>query len=665
MQNTDNSSAFEQAIHLYNKGDYLSALLLFERSRELNVNTSLSIRNKGLCEFKLQKFRDAIRTLDSALKIDPNDPMTLEAIGLSCAQIHEYKLALDPLLTRIGQEGSFSESCYQGIIFIARSEKSFDLIFNYLEVKITEAQQPVNLEILRARLLCEKGDREEASKTLLKLTGWDNDVILLTELGNIERQFHRFKECEKYWLAALQLSEKQKNFALCEKILIDLLQIHSHAGQPASIRQIAKNLILGFPTDQNRIHCLVAFVEKSMLDDAEQLITEIQDQQKYTKELQVAKARIARDKQDITHAVGLTLSVLQKTPDDPFMMCNLGLLLSDCGQPELAGAAYQRALKIRPDYHMAKWNLAISKFLLGDYEAAFELAEIRWNLEHLIGKRPQFAKELTREDKIAGRRIFVYFEQGLGDTLQFCRFAQALHQLGAQVWLRVQSPLIKIISHSFPEIHVLGPEDSPPSVDSQIALLSIPYILKTNQFNIPAPNNYLQPSEERTKFWAKYFKMSKRPRVGLAWSGSSTHKNDRNRSVPFTLLQRLLLLPIDFVAVQKDIPIEMLQSPPSNLIIPGPNLDDFNDTAQMLKCIDMVISVDSSPAHLAGALGKEVWLLLPRPCDWRWMQDESSTPWYQNMRIFRQNTDRNWSNVMNDLELQLKNKYLIGPTAGQ
>lgn len=658
MQNLDNSAAFEQAISLYNRGDYSNALPLFEQSRKMNVKTNFSLRNKGLCEFKLQKFRDAISTLETSRSLDPHDPMTLEALGLSYAQVYEYTLALDPLLNRIAQSGPFSESCYQGIIFIIRAQRNFDLTIKYINEKAQHSEPSVNLGILRGRLFCEKGDREEASKSLLILKNWESNVTLLTELGNIERQFHRFKECERYWLAALQLSEQQKNFALCEKILIDLLQIHSHAGQPASIRQIAKNLLLGFPTDQNRIHCLVAFVEKSMLDDAEQLIMEIQDQQKYAKELQVARARIARDKQDIAHAVGLTLSLLQKTPDDPFMMCNLGLLLSDCGQAELAGAAYMRALKIRPDYHMAKWNLAISKFLLGDYESAFELAEIRWSLEHLMGKRPQITKELERNEKIAGRKIFVYFEQGLGDTLQFCRFAQSLSQLGAHVWLRVQNPLTKIIANSFPDIHVLGPEESPPSVDSQIALLSIPYLLKTNQFNIPAPTSYLQPTAERFKFWSKYFKNSKRPRVGLAWSGSSTHKNDRNRSIPFHLLQRLLLLPVDFVAIQKDIPNEMIQSPPANLIIPGPELDDFNDTAQMLQFLDLVISVDSSPAHLAGALGKEVWLLLPRPCDWRWMQEASKTPWYQNMRIFRQNTDRNWLNVIDELEQEINNKFL-------
>lgn len=644
---------FQRAIGLYNLGQYEEALSLFNQSIKVNQNRELSLRNKGLCEFKLRRFAPAIQSLNIARPVMNSDPMLLEALGLSHVHLRSFEAAISPLVERLSLPGELSSSSLDALVAATKLGNLLDTATEQIKQIMPRMQNCTNLKITLARILSENMHHNEAIATLNGIEDKADNLATLIELGRIEKAHHRFQECEKHWLAALRLAEQRKDFSTCEKLLRDLLAIHSHAGQPAGIRQLCTNLLKGFPTDENRVQCLIAYVEKSMIQDAEDMILQIQDKQKYAKEILIGQTRIARDKQDIPTAIGNTLVLLQQNPQDAFMLCNLGLLLSDCGQPELAAAAYNRALQLRPDYSMAKWNLAISHFLRGEYKEAFELAESRWQLEHLMGKRPKEAPELERGEQVAGKSIFVYFEQGLGDSLQFCRFASTLASLGATIHLRVQTPLIGLIQHSFPGIHVLGTNEPVPPVDRQIALLSIPYILHCDQATLPAPLGYLKPDSSRKEFWKQAMPKKKIPKIGLAWSGSSTHKNDRNRSIPFEMLAEILQLPLQFIAVQKDLPPSLKTHTPANLYTPGEQLQDFNDTAQMMEHLDLIISVDSSPAHLAGSIGKPVWLLLPRPCDWRWKGDGDTTEWYQNMRIFRQDSTRQWKNSLEQVRQAL------------
>lgn len=650
---------FQRAIGVYNLGQYEQALTLFNQSIKQNQNRDLSLRNKGLCEFKLRRFAPAIESLNIARPLMQNDPMLLEALGLSHVHLRSFEAAISPLVERLSLPGELSASCLDALVAATKLGNVLEATIEQIEHALANTTNRTNLQIALARVLSENMRPNDAIAVLNHADDKTENLQILIELGRIEKAHHRFQECEKHWLAALRLAEQQKDFSTCEKLLRELLTIHSHAGQAAGIRQLCNNLLKGFPTDENRVQCLIAYVEKSMTQDAENMILQIQDQQKYAKEILIAQARIARDKQDIPAAIGNTLVLLQQNPQDAFMLCNLGLLLSDCSQPELAAAAYKRALDLRPDYSMAKWNLAISHFLRGQYKEAFELAESRWQLEHLMGKRPKEAPELQRGEQIAGKSIFVYFEQGLGDSLQFCRFAQTLSSLGAKVHLRVQAPLIALVTHSFPDIHVLTHSEKVPKVDRQIALLSIPYVLHCDEFTIPAPLGYLRPDASRKDFWKQSMPKKKSPKIGLAWSGSSTHKNDRNRSIPFDILNEILKLPVQFVAVQKDLPVELKKNPVANFYAPGEELQDFNDTAQMMEQLDLIISVDSSPAHLAGAIGKPVWLLLPRPCDWRWKGDGENTVWYQNMRIFRQDSTRQWKGALLEVRQALIDHFKL------
>ena len=659
MKNKLQQAVFQKAIDHYNMGQFEQALCQFEQAVKLHQQRELSLRNKGLCEFKLRRYAPAIQTLNLARPLMPGDPMLLEALGLSHVHLRSFEAAISPLVERLAAPGELSASCLDALVLCTKVGAQLDLALSEISLHQNEQTPSLNLIISKARILSENMKRDEAVATLRAWPNANDSLPLLVELGRIEKSHHRFQECEKYWLAALKLAEQQKEFAQCEKLLRELLTIHSHAGQPGGIRQLSTNLLKGFPTDENRVQCLVAYVEKSMADDAERMIEQIQDKTKYAKEILIAKTRIARDRQDIPTAVGNTLQLLQQNPKDAYMLCNLGLLLSDSGQPELAAAAYSRALDIRPDYHMAKWNLAIAHFLQGQYKEAFELAESRWQLEHLMGKRPKEAPELNRGEPIAGKRIFVYYEQGLGDTLQFCRFADTLQRMGATVHLRVQAPLQSLVKHSFPAINVLEPGQQPPEVDRQIALLSIPWVLHCDSNTIPAPLGYLQPNSSRQDFWKTQFSRKKGPRIGLAWSGSSTHKNDHNRSIPFNLLKPILDLPAQFVAVQKDLTAEVKAQAPKNLYLPGDELTDFNDTAQMIANLDLIISVDSSPAHVAGAIGKPVWLLLPRPCDWRWKAEGDTSVWYQNMRIFRQDLSRQWPSALTQIRQNLIEQFKL------
>jgi hypothetical protein len=311
---------------------------------------------------------------------------------------------------------------------------------------------------------------------------------------------------------------------------------------------------------------------------------------------------------------------------------------------DAAAEAYRQAIEWRADFVSAKFNLALTQLLQGSFVEGFTGFEARWDLPDLAKTRQHFSQPQWDGSDLNGRTILLHAEQGIGDTIQFIRYAPLVAQRGGRVVFQCPEAMTRLFE-GFPGIDrfvVRGREL--PEFDLHCPLLSLPLAMKTTLETIPASVPYLSADAESVSRWRKRLPRDS-VNVGLAWAGRAEHSNDRLRSMALTDFAPLVDAPgVNFFSLQKGDAAEQLRSTPDGLAITDwtEQLQDLSDTAALIDALDLVITVDTSVAHLAGALGKPVWVLLPFAPDWRWMLDRSDSPWYPTMRLFRQPQARDW-----------------------
>ena len=340
-----------------------------------------------------------------------------------------------------------------------------------------------------------------------------------------------------------------------------------------------------------------------------------------------------------------------------------GIVLSDLKRYDEALASYNRALSIKPDYASAHWNIGLCQLLLGDfangwrnYEGRRQSDALRENYYNTF-KQPLW----LGEQSLLGKTILLYAEQGFGDTLQFCRYAKQVKALGAIVLLEIQ-PALSTLLHSLQGVDVLLNKGDPlPNFDYHCPLMSLPLAFNTALATIPADTAYLFSQTERMKKWQAKLGDKTSLRVGLVWSGSTIHTNDHNRSIALSQLSQLLNNAAHFFSLQKEVRTDdaTILAGFTNIQHFGDQLQDFADTACLCELMDVIISVDTSVAHLAAAIGKPTWILLPYNPEWRWLLDRDDSPWYPTVRLFRQNQHSDWQDVIDQLQLELR--YLLEP----
>ena len=338
---------------------------------------------------------------------------------------------------------------------------------------------------------------------------------------------------------------------------------------------------------------------------------------------------------------------------------NYAITLRRLNRVEESLAGLEKAISQKDSFPDAQWNRSLSLLLLGRIEEGFEAYEWRWRggVKELrprkLGK-PQW----QRGESIQGKRLFVHSEQGMGDHIQFMRYLPMLQAQGAQVLAEFPEPLLEIAKDYAPEvIWIERGTRKFPEFDLYCPLLSLPTLLGTNKDNIPGPKSYLSAKPERKAHFRERLKDATGLRVGLVWSGNPKHANDRNRSLALKdLMQALGSVPFTAVSLMKEVRPEdqVYLREHTELLDLSQELDNFADTAALISNLDLVVSVDTSVAHLAGALGCPVWMLTPFAPDWRWMLERKDTPWYPTMRLYRQHTPHDWDAVLAELAADLK-----------
>jgi tetratricopeptide (TPR) repeat protein len=384
-------------------------------------------------------------------------------------------------------------------------------------------------------------------------------------------------------------------------------------------------------------------------------------------------------------------NALALAPEDSGLLNNYGIILKDLDSPEEAIACFRRALTIQPDATNTWLNLSLAELALmrndevvksarravaadpvcppahtalamgllmrGELVEGFAEYEWRSKMEDFPSPKREFEMPRWRGENLHDRTIIVHDEQGAGDAIQFARFAPLLSLLGARVFLECNGQLVRLLS-GLPGIEgVVERFGSLPPHDYQCSLLSLPYLLGTTLDTIPRQTPYIFAERELTLAWSQKLSAHHGLKVGLVWAGNPEFKADRLRSPGFEAFRPLFEVPdISVFALQKGAgrrDLETAHGVPQNLFDLNDQIDDFADTAAIMANLDLIVTSCTGPAHLAGALGRPTWTVIPFSPDWRWMEERKDTPWYPTMRLFRQDRRGDWSTVMQRLTEEL------------
>jgi tetratricopeptide (TPR) repeat protein len=345
---------------------------------------------------------------------------------------------------------------------------------------------------------------------------------------------------------------------------------------------------------------------------------------------------------------------LELKPDYAAAHNNLGNVLKDQGNLDATAACYRRALELKPDYADCHLHLAMVQLLAGDF--AHGWAGYEWRLNTKQCPRRNFSQPCWDGRPLEGRAILLHAEQGLGDAIQFVRYAALVKQRGGLVTLECPRPLLSLLATCLGMDRLVGQGDALPAFDVQAPLPSLPGIFHTALHDIPAAIPYLFAASALAERWRRELGPIAGFRIGIVWQGNPTHPNDRHRSIPLACFEPLARCSgVQLLSLQKGAGVEQLQQVAERFPVAelGSRLNDFMDTAAVMMNLDLVITCDTSVAHLAGALGVPVWVALPFIADWRWMLDRSDSPWYPTMRLFRQESRGDWQGVFRRLAVAL------------
>jgi tetratricopeptide (TPR) repeat protein len=335
---------------------------------------------------------------------------------------------------------------------------------------------------------------------------------------------------------------------------------------------------------------------------------------------------------------------------------NLATALHHHGDYDEAMAAARRAIALWPEHANARSGLGMLLLMRGDFAEGW--AEYEWRLRSSERKGPRFPENPWRGESLVGKHIYVQAEQGFGDTLQFVRYIPLLARRAGKVSLRVHQQLAGLLRESLPGIDVFGDRGDPGPFSCDIALLSLPHLFGSRYETIPADVPYLRAPPESLARWRGRFDGMRGLKVGLIWGGNPEHVNDRRRSLDIEHLAPLLEIPgVSFASLQfgpRAADLKKLGPDAKGIRDLSAELGDFADTAGAVMGLDLVISIDSSGAHLAGALGKPLWVMISAIADWRWRLERDDNAWYPNARLFRQKKDEDWSAVIVRIAQALK-----------
>ncbi|WP_415859056.1 tetratricopeptide repeat protein [Burkholderia pyrrocinia] len=596
-------------------GQYDAALAAYDRALVREPAHAAAWRKRGETLRRLERPADALISIERALRIDPGDPAAnierghaLRALGHREQALHSYQLAM---VVR-GKTPELVYACGVVMTELGRPADALACLDEGL------AQLPNDEQLLYAS--CVALDLLHARDELLKRC----DRLLALNRGNVAAWVGRGNALlglERYDEAAHAYRE-----ALARKPD----DIDARRNSAAAFRALGR-------------------FDEALADyDAALALTGPHAELHYNRAL--ALQQLGRyDEALASHAAAAAAPA-----EAAQALFTRAVARQHLGDYDAALADYADACRRDPHHGAARRSEAFCRLLTGDFDEGWRQHETRWDAADVMLHRRHADRPLwTGDEPLAGRTLLLHAEQGYGDTLQFCRYASLAHDLGATVIVEAPAALGELLGTLRGVSRIVTEGQPTPAFDLQCPLMSLPYAFRTTLDTVPADVPYLRADARRRAAWVQRLDALAPPgrlRVGLAWSGNPRHANDENRSIPFAALAPLVgcdALDATFVSLQPQVRARDLDEfAASGVLSFADALTDFAETAALVDTLDLVISVDTSVAHLAGALGRPVWVLLPRVPDWRWLLARDDCPWYPAAKLFRQVRPGDWPAVI-------------------
>ncbi len=568
----------------------------------------------------------------------------------------------------------------------------------YLDILATQPRHFSTLHMLGV-LEAQDGKAEVALQYLMQaLQVFEGSAAAWTNCGNSLNELRRWQEAQPYFERAIQLDAEFTNAYYCFAIS------QFHLNQHAQAQQNLQQVLAQQPHHLDALRlllqtCIQQADWQAAWDGCQRLLQVLPDDP----DLHLNSARVLQELKRFDEALdyiqsclalttqhgpvyamqGLILMAMnqpqqaipslqlaiQHNPQDLESMSNLGLCWQELQQMDKALDSFERALALSPQHVDLHWNQALAFLLLGDFAQGWQKFE--WRLKLARNPQPEFTQTSWRgEQDLAGKTILIYAEQGLGDTLQFCRYVPMVAALGAKVIFAVPKLLMRLMAQ-VPGVMLLASEGQTVlSFDYHCPLMSLPLAFNTTLDNIPQAPSYLVSYQAERQRWLERLGAKRRLRIGLVWSGRPEHGNDVNRSIPLQELLPYLPSGADYISLQKEVRERdqaALQAAQQShqLMDVREHILDFVDTAALCDSIDLLVSVDTSVAHLAAAMGRPTYLLLPFTPDYRWLLARKDSPWYPSVRLYRQHQHGDWQKILQQLQQDLQQLIHTPPSSAK
>ncbi len=601
-------------------GLFKESLIFFHKSVAVNSNQYDAWCNMAVAYQSCHEYSQALLCYNRSIELAPNIFDTLINKGVCLYQMGFYLEARE-CLEEVIQRNNDCRSAHFNLGLVLHKIEENHLALASLEKALSLGYNPKDIYIERYKVFLAIKDASSAYKEVkmgLKIDPFNEQ--LLFGLGNIFFFQNNFLKAVESYQKLIRINPVHKD-AWC-----NLAGAYHSLGQYAKAVSTYDQALL---LDDTMVDCLCS---------------------------QAVSYHALAEYENAINSCSKAISIQENYIDAYF---NKAHSLQALFRFNEAIAEYKKVLQIDPFHNKARFNLGWIFLYLENFSEGWPLYESRLSLSLNTNKhftQPPFDIQAQK-----GARILVYAEQGFGDVIHFSRYAKVLLEQGFDVILLVPSVLVSIMHSLDTNIRVVCLQDPIPDFAYHCSLLSLPFILEAKEDKIPCSTQYLHVGTDRIQFFGYLLGKKKRFRVGLVVSGSSIFSKDAHRSIPLSTISSLLSLPIDFFLLQTEVKAEDKAHAKKweNLFLMEENLHCFSDTAAAIMNMDLVISVDTAVAHLSGALGQPVWILLPLHPDFRWFHHRKDSPWYASARLFRQKGLDDWSEVVAEIKWALLEAFML------
>jgi tetratricopeptide (TPR) repeat protein len=644
------ASLHEAALRHFQSGRYTVAEERIRRALALDSQHADSLYLSGLLRAQADNIDAAIDFVTRAVRVDQTKPDYFSALGVLLASKGQFTEALKSYNIALALKPDFA-SVWVRIGDLEREQKRFrEALLAYDRALSIE---PRNLEAAdrSGELLIEMRRNADALARFEQ-----SDAIRPGRSDTLFRKGVCFQLLARLEEAAanytMALAADAKNHVARNNLGAALLELGKPEEAVAHLRKSIQNR----PNDARALNNLgLALTRLKQLNEALSVLDRAVALDPNLAEAINNRGNVLRQLGHADEAMKDFDRSLALKPADGNVHSNRAACLDDLSRYEEAFASYKMSLMLSPDHGDAHWNFAINRLRLGDYKTGWTEAEWRWKAPSLRIHRRQWNRPLwLGSQPIAGKTVLLFNDQGLGDAIQFCRYIPQLAARGARVVLEIDEQLKELLLGLPGVAQCLVKGEALPEHDYYCPLMSLPLAFGTMVDTIPSDVPYLS-TDRHHKSWQAFFGATAKPRIGVVWSGNPIHANDRNRSLPPKMLTPLFDVDAQFVSLQKnahDGDLAFLRER-GDILDAAPEIGSFADTATLIQQLDLVISVDTSVAHLAGALGRPVWVLLPYVPDYRWLLDRNDSVWYPTARLYRQTAKRDYAEVVDRVRADL------------